>query len=53
VVRLLRGDKEVDRLDLLEDVENRYSPEDYVPHLCPFLEDALSAACARSRLSAQ
>jgi hypothetical protein len=32
----------VDRLDRLEDVENRYRPGDYREHLVPFLRGALS-----------
>jgi thioredoxin reductase len=44
VVRLLDGEAEPDRLDLLEDVDNRYRPEVYLPHLTPFLRSALSAA---------
>jgi hypothetical protein len=42
VIRVWRGDAEVDRIDLLEDVENRYRPDDYFGHLVPFLRGALS-----------
>jgi thioredoxin reductase len=61
VVRLLHGEghgdaggpgdgagvDEVDRLDLLEDVENRYHPAPYLPHLVPFLRSALASVPAR------
>jgi len=62
VVRLLNGEgdgdsdgdmggdgaDEVDRLDLLEDVDNRYHhPERYLPHLVPFLRSALASVPAR------
>jgi thioredoxin reductase len=49
VVRLLHGEgsEEVDRLDLLEDVDNRYHPARYLSHLVPFLQAALAAAPAR------
>jgi hypothetical protein len=41
VIRVLQGDAEVDRLDLLEDLENRFQAEQYVPHLLPFLGKVL------------
>lgn len=41
VVRVLRGNEEIDRLDLLEDLENRYSAQDYLPPLQSFLHTAL------------
>jgi cation diffusion facilitator CzcD-associated flavoprotein CzcO len=55
VVRLLHGEgsggsdgaEEVDRLDLLEDVDNRYHPAQYLPHLVPFLRAVLASVPAR------
>jgi thioredoxin reductase len=49
VVRLLRGDDEIDRLDLLEDIENRYHAERDLPHLVPFLRSALATVQPRPR----
>jgi thioredoxin reductase len=41
VVRVLRGDEELDRLDLLEDLENQYTAEEFLPPLQAFLQTAL------------
>jgi thioredoxin reductase len=42
VVRVLRGNEELDRLDLLEDLENHYSAHEYSPVLRSFLQTALA-----------
>ncbi|MGH3712327.1 MAG: NAD(P)-binding domain-containing protein [Micromonosporaceae bacterium] len=41
VVRILRGDHVIDRLDLLEDLENRYSADEWLPPLQSFFQTAL------------
>jgi hypothetical protein len=41
VIRVLRDDEEIDRLDLLEDLENQYSAREYLPPLRSFLQTAL------------
>ena len=41
VVRVLRGNEELDRLDLLEDLENQYSAHEYLSPLKSFLQTAL------------
>jgi thioredoxin reductase len=41
VIRVLQGEKEVDRLDLLEDLDNRYHAEQFLPHLLSFFGKVL------------
>ncbi len=40
VVRVLRGEQDCERLDLLEDLENRYRADEYLPPLRSFLHTA-------------